>query len=419
MKPETDYPRFLGAESEVGVAPRIAVISAPLAATVSWGGGTEEGPLAILQASPALEVFDDELLQETVLAGIVTRPPLALAGCGSEEACRLIEEAVARELTAGLFPVLLGGEHTVSGPAVAAMREKYPDLHVVQVDAHLDLRDSYDGTRLSHASVMRRIDDLAIPFTQVGIRSFSGEEWRLVQERRWHPFTMARIREQADWLEQLLLEINGPVYLTIDVDGLDPAIMPATGTPEPGGLSWWQIIELVRALARGPHGLVGLDLVELAPRPGAEHAAFTAAKLIYRTLGYLFPVGNEEPSMSEQKFFDCRRCGYCCQGQTTVSLDREDQERMSAHLGLPFAEVKRRYLRVTGNTVQMKTVAGHCIFYDNGCTIHPGKPWRCRQWPLHPSMLTDRSNFETIRDSCPGFKTGLTHEEFRAAMNKG
>lgn len=123
--------------------------------------------------------------------------------------------------------------------------------------------------------------------------------------------------------------------------------------------------------------------------------------------------------MSESKIFDCRRCGYCCQGETTVSLDQADRERLSAHLGLPFAEVKERYLRVTGNTVQMKTVEGHCIFYDNGCTIHEGKPWRCRQWPLHPSMLTDRSNFETIRDSCPGFKTGLTHEEFRAAMNKG
>ncbi|HET98709.1 MAG TPA: agmatinase [Desulfurivibrio alkaliphilus] len=290
METTTDYPRFLGAESEVGTPPRIAVLSAPLAATVSWGGGTEEGPSAILRASPALEVFDDELLQETVLAGIVTRPPLALAGVSSEEACRRIKVAVAAELAAGLFPVLLGGEHTVSGPAVAAMREKYPDLHVVQVDAHLDLRESYDGTRLSHACVMRRIAELEIPFSQVGIRSFSREEWGLVRERRWQPFTMTRILEQPDWQEQLLAEIKGPVYLTVDVDGLDPTLMPATGTPEPGGLSWGQIIALTRALARGPHGLVGLDVVELAPRPGAEHAAFTAAKLIYRTLGYLFPL---------------------------------------------------------------------------------------------------------------------------------
>ncbi|MFH7319987.1 YkgJ family cysteine cluster protein [Desulfurivibrio sp. D14AmB] len=123
--------------------------------------------------------------------------------------------------------------------------------------------------------------------------------------------------------------------------------------------------------------------------------------------------------MSESKIFDCRRCGYCCQGETTVSLDQADRERLSAHLGLPFAEVKERYLRVTGKTVQMKTVDGHCIFYENGCTIHEGKPWRCRQWPLHPSMLADSSNFEVIRDSCPGFKADLTHEEFRLAMGKG
>ncbi|HET98710.1 MAG TPA: YkgJ family cysteine cluster protein [Desulfurivibrio alkaliphilus] len=122
--------------------------------------------------------------------------------------------------------------------------------------------------------------------------------------------------------------------------------------------------------------------------------------------------------MSESNFFACRQCGYCCQGETTVSLDQADQERLSAHLGLPFAEVKARYLRVTGKTVQMKTVDGHCIFYDNGCTVHEGKPWRCRQWPLHPSMLADSSNFETIRNSCPGFKTGLTYEEFRLAMSK-
>lgn len=289
MRTTTVYPRFLEEEAEVGVAsPRFAVLSAPLARTVSWGGGTERGPAAILAASPALEVFDDELLQETVQAGIVTRPPLALDDCQLAEACERIRAAVACELAAGLFPVLLGGEHTVSGPAVAAMREQYPDLHVVQVDAHLDLRDSYGGTPLSHASVMRRVADLGVAFSQVGIRSFSAEEWQLVQQRGWQPFTMARIHRQEDWLPQLLNEIKGPVYLTIDVDGLDPSIMPATGTPEPDGLSWRQLTELIRALAVHQAGLVGLDVVELAPRPDLAFADFTAAKLIYRTLGYIW-----------------------------------------------------------------------------------------------------------------------------------
>lgn len=116
--------------------------------------------------------------------------------------------------------------------------------------------------------------------------------------------------------------------------------------------------------------------------------------------------------MSEEDFYECRQCGACCQGETTVSLDQADRERLSAYLGLPYAEVEQRYLRVSGNTVQMKTVAGHCIFYENGCTVHPGKPWRCRQWPLHPSMVEDPANFTAITSSCPGFKDGLTHAEF-------
>ena len=110
--------------------------------------------------------------------------------------------------------------------------------------------------------------------------------------------------------------------------------------------------------------------------------------------------------------FVCQQCGYCCQGETTVSLDENDQKRMVAHLGMSREEVRRKYWRQTGNTIQMKTVDGHCIFYDNGCTIHQGKPWRCTQWPLHPSMLDDRGNYEVIKESCPGISRELSYEEF-------
>jgi len=291
-----DYPRFLAEESEVGVAPRISVLSAPLAATVSWGTGTDQGPCAILDASPALEVFDDELLQETVQVGIETMPPIDFAGCGLEAVYERICRAVGDELGRGRFPVLLGGEHSVTTGAVAAVLRHYPDLHVVQIDAHLDLRDSYEDNPLSHAAVMRRLDDLAIPFTQVGIRSFSQEEWRLVRARGWQPFFMRRLKSEADWVAKVLMEIHGPVYLTVDVDGLDPAIMPATGTPEPDGMGWAMVIDLIRALVREKQ-LVGMDVVEFAPRPGTDHAAFLAAKLIYRTLGYLYAplfAGQEE-----------------------------------------------------------------------------------------------------------------------------
>lgn len=283
----TDYPRFLADEADVGVTPRISIISAPLAATVSWGTGTDQGPRAILDASPALEVFDDELLQETVHAGIETLAPLDFANCSAAQVCERICRAVSAELDRGRFPVLLGGEHAVTTGAVAAFLRHHSALHVVQIDAHLDLRDHYLEDPFSHASVMRRLDDMAIPFTQVGIRSFSHEEWNFVQERGWQPFLASRLGNETDWIEQVCEAIQGPVYLTVDVDGLDPAIMPATGTPEPGGMSWDMTIALVRALARRKT-LVGMDVVEFAPRPGAEHAAFTAAKLIYRTLGYVF-----------------------------------------------------------------------------------------------------------------------------------
>jgi hypothetical protein len=110
--------------------------------------------------------------------------------------------------------------------------------------------------------------------------------------------------------------------------------------------------------------------------------------------------------------FICQQCGYCCQGETTVSLDANDQQRMVEHLGMTRDEVARTFWRQTGNTIQMKTVNGHCIFYDNGCTIHSGKPWRCSQWPLHPSMLDSQGNFEIIKESCPGITRKLSYGEF-------
>lgn len=118
----------------------------------------------------------------------------------------------------------------------------------------------------------------------------------------------------------------------------------------------------------------------------------------------------------EKKIFQCRQCGYCCQGETTVSLDKNDIERLVAHLRMPYEKVKEKYLRVRGNVTQMKIVDGHCIFYNNGCTIHTGKPWRCSQWPLHPSMTSDRANFETIRNSCPGIKKNISYDIFRSKL---
>lgn len=119
-----------------------------------------------------------------------------------------------------------------------------------------------------------------------------------------------------------------------------------------------------------------------------------------------------------EQLFSCKRCGYCCQGETTVSLDAEDQRIMCETLGMAREEVAGKYWRISGNVVQMKTVDGHCIFYDEGCTIHGGRPWRCREWPLHPSILGDENNFRTISDSCPGIRKGISYDEFCAALKK-
>jgi agmatinase len=280
-------PQFLDEDEALIPHKRVSIISAPLANTVSYGTGTDQGPAAIIAASKALESFDDELHLEPFRAGFETLPPLDLAGLSSVAACERILAAVDRELDKERLPLLLGGEHTVTVPAVTACARRHPGLHVVQIDAHLDLRDSFEGSPLSHACIMRRLHDLEIPFTQVGMRSFSREEWEFIHRQGLKPFFMDRLRREADWIEQVCNRIAGPVYITFDVDGLDPAIMPATGTPEPDGLTWGEATRLLRRLSERKK-IVGLDFVELAPAPNLHHATFTVAKLIYRTLGYIF-----------------------------------------------------------------------------------------------------------------------------------
>ncbi|PLX50565.1 MAG: agmatinase [Desulfobulbaceae bacterium] len=266
-------------------AARLVVIPVPYGATVSWLAGTEQGPAAILAASAALEVFDDELLFEPWQAGIATQPALDCRGSSEQMLMRLCSR-VEKVVAAGGLPFILGGEHSLSVAGVAACLRHYADLCVVQVDAHLDLRQEYEGDWLSHACVMRRIDDLAVPFIQVGIRSFCREEWQLCTSQGRQPWTMARMAAHDQWLADVVAAVKGrPFYLTFDLDGLDPAVLPATGTPEPDGLSWRMATGLIGALCRAAP-LVGADFVELAPPVGPAYSAFTAAKLIYRTMGY-------------------------------------------------------------------------------------------------------------------------------------
>lgn len=286
--PET--PTFLD-ENELDrsqiIKNNVSIIPVPFSYSVSWMTGTEKGPESILAASKALEIFDDELLVDTYKIGINTLPPLDVNGRTSEDAFTVIRQTVRQELKSGKLPVLLGGEHSITVPAVAACLEKYKEIHVLQIDAHLDLRDSYERNSLSHACVMRRLFDKGVSFTQVGIRSFSKKEWDFVQTHGLKPYLTKRVRTTPDWIKKICDEVQKPLYITVDVDGFDPSIMPATGTPEPDGLTWNEVTGLLSEVC-GRKKVVGLDFVELAPSEGQHHASFTVAKLIYRTLGYIY-----------------------------------------------------------------------------------------------------------------------------------
>lgn len=266
---------------------KAAIIPAPLEATVSYGGGTALGPAAIILASQALELYDEVLDSSPVQEGIYTHGRVDMRG-GMGQALANIQRAVARDLEGGRLPVLLGGEHTVTLGALEALVDRRgPDFTVLCLDAHPDLRDTYHGLKVCHATVMRRALDLGLEVRHIGIRACSGGEARLIKNLELNPLWAHELFADPQWLERALAGVSGPVYLSLDVDGLDPSIMPATGTPEPGGLNWQQVNAWLDAVC-ARFEVLGLDLVELAPLAGQPAWDFTAARLLYRTLGYIF-----------------------------------------------------------------------------------------------------------------------------------
>lgn len=268
-------------------AARCVVIPFGLEASVSYGTGTAAGPAAILAASHQLELFDEELWREPCLDyGIATlREPLipkALAPALAELAATV--EAV---LGAGRFPFVLGGEHALTAGAIRPFAERYPDLVVLQLDAHADLRDGYLGEHYSHAAAMRRVLDYPnVSLVSVGIRAISREEVSFLEANR-DRICMHWAKDKAHWrLEDIVAPLRGrPVYVTFDIDALDASVMPATGTPTPGGLQYAEALSVLREAARAGQ-IVGADLVELAPLAGFHAADYTAAALAYKLMSY-------------------------------------------------------------------------------------------------------------------------------------
>jgi agmatinase len=265
---------------------RVVVLPVPLDRTTSYVAGTRNGPHEILQASSHMELWDEELGVDIHPVGIFTLPEMELPFGELPGVVEEIRRVASVILQADKFLVTLGGEHSITPPLVAAAAAKHPGLSVLQIDAHADLRDCYMGTPHNHACAMRRTLEHA-PVTQVGIRSLSVEEAQVLPSLGTTVFYDITMRRDPDWVERVVDSLSDTVYVTIDVDGLDPAIMPATGTPEPGGLSWYELLAVLRrTMARKT--VVACDLVELSPVPGLVAPNFLCAKLLYKILGYRF-----------------------------------------------------------------------------------------------------------------------------------
>ncbi len=254
------------------------IVPCPHEKTTSYGHGTKNGPQAILDASQYLELFDQELEIDPSKNGINTLAATPISHLALH---------ITKILDDKKIPIILGGEHSISSEAVKATKKKYPDLSVLQFDAHADLRDKYKGQKDSHACAMRRILEVC-PVVQVGIRSISEEEWHFAnsfcQKNKIH--FLNRNTNYPLPITEIINQLSEHIYISFDVDALDPSIMPSTGTPEPGGLLWDEALKILREVI-SKKTIVGADFVELMPIKGLAAPDFTTAKLIYKTIGYI------------------------------------------------------------------------------------------------------------------------------------
>jgi agmatinase len=265
---------------------KAVILPVPLESTTSYVPGTRNGPREILVASSHLELWDEETNSDIHPIGIYTLPEMELPFDDLADIMGEIRRVTAAILAHDKFPIVLGGEHSITSPIVAAVADKHPGVTVLQVDAHADLRDTYMGTRFNHACAMRRVTEYA-RCTQVGIRSMSTEEAKAAPTLPTTIFYDVNMRQDPNWIAKVVASLGETVYITIDVDGMDPAIMPATGTPEPGGLGWYELLALLRAVITA-RNVVGCDIVELSPLPGIAAPNFLCAKLLYKILTYQF-----------------------------------------------------------------------------------------------------------------------------------
>lgn len=268
---------------------KVVVQQLPYEYTSSYIAGSAKGPAAIVTASGFVECYDEEIDAEIVdKIGIHTAAPLNFENSINEEAIALIEESTSQLLKDNKFVVSLGAEHTVTYGIVKAYVKKYKNLSILQIDAHSDLRQSYQDNPLSHACVMARIHDLGLTICQAGIRAQAREEAELIKSsENINTFYAHQIRSNPLWIDEIIGPLNNDVYITIDADGFDPSIMPGVGTAEPNGLFWTETLQLLQQVCK-ERNVVGFDIVECAPIEGSILSEYTLAKLAYKLIGYRF-----------------------------------------------------------------------------------------------------------------------------------
>lgn len=266
---------------------RVVVLPIPYDLTLSYRPGARYGPQAIINASRQVETYDDDLGYDPSKSGIATLPEIEQAAVSPEIMQEKIYQAANKLLADDKFIMSLGGEHSITAALVKAHKDRFKNLSVLQIDAHSDMRESYQGSKFSHACVMARVAEIA-SFLAVGIRSYCGRE--NMKKYREHMISPMELRENREKFEKAVANLAENVYITVDLDGFDPSVMPSVGTPEPGGLTWYEVLDIIRNVASSRR-IVGADVVELSPRPGFEYADFTAAKLAYKIIGMSFDKG--------------------------------------------------------------------------------------------------------------------------------
>ncbi len=285
--------QFIGVETQTSYAEaKTVILPIPYEKTTTYRKGCQYGPGAILEASNQLEAYDIELEREVCLeTGIYTHQAIASTitnpDLTPEAMLEITTNTVGQLIAAGKFVIALGGEHSITAGVVKAYQQMLSEpFTVIQIDAHGDLRHSYEDSIYNHACVMRRIVDMGLPTLAVGIRSICREEAQLIKEQQIPVIWAKDIYHQVDWLETALEQIKTEqVFITIDLDGLDSSVVPGVGTPQPGGLNWYELTNFLQAVFKR-HQVIGCDVMELAPTSDSVVSEFTAAKLVYKLVGY-------------------------------------------------------------------------------------------------------------------------------------